>query len=194
MHAWFKNTKVTNVNYTLYPNYESIIPKLVDLNTNNIKDMSSLFYGCSNISGSTLFGTPDDFSSMQTDGLEYIDSMFEGSNIGSTNANSYTFNLKTNNVKYMSRVFADVGFDASTFTSYSIGNNFNTSNVVDMSGIFSGCSANANTNLSLSSNFNTGKVTNFSHMFEHFNGIDKIIEKFYNMNTSSATDMSYMFN
>ncbi|MDO5427068.1 MAG: BspA family leucine-rich repeat surface protein [Coriobacteriia bacterium] len=176
LHAWFKNTKVT----------DSVVSKLVDLNTTNIKDMSSLFYGC------TETHIPD-FSNLQTTSLVDISYMFSNSSLGSPQGTgtAYTCNLKTNNVKYMSNVFSGCS-QLLKYNNLILSENFATSNVVDMSGMFDQCNSQSY-KVQFSNSFNTSNVKDFSYMFSNCSWISKSIDQVSIMDTSNAIDMSYMF-
>ena len=143
------------------------------LNTSEVKDMSSMFWGCSALTSLDLknFNTKNvtDMSSMFCDcvALKSIDLK----------------NFNTQNVTDMGGMF----LDCPALTSLDL-NNFNTQNVTKMDRMFFGCAALKSIDLK---NFNTQNITDMSSMFYDCVALTSIDLK--NINTQNITNMSGMF-
>ena len=169
------------------------------LNTKNVKDMHTMFQGCSKF-------TTLDLSSFDTKNVTNMRSMFyRCTNLTSLNVS----NFDTSNVTDMSSMF----YACQKLTSLNV-SNFDTRNVIDMSKMFTYCEklisldlSNFDTrkvknmgsmisvckslqNLNVSS-FDTKNVTDMHSMFEHCIGLTTIDVS--NFNTSNVTDMRWMF-
>ena len=169
------------------------------LNTSEVKDMSSMFWGCSALTSLDLknFNTQNvtDMSSMFCDcvALKSIDlKNFNTQNVTDmggmfldcpalTSLDLKNFN--TQNVTKVDRMF----FGCSALKSLDL-KNFNTQNVTDMSSMF--CDCVALTSLDLK-NINTQNVTNMSGMFSDCAALKSLDLK--NFNTNNVTNMSHMF-
>ena len=153
-----------------------------NLKTDNVTDMSYMFYGCEGL-------TSLDLSSFNTANVTYMLSMFDGctsltsldlSNFNTANVTEMTSmflgctsltsldlsSFNTANVTYMHAMFRD----CTSLTSLDL-SNFNTANVTVMSYMFAGCSS--LTSLDLSS-FNTANVTDFEEMFSYCSSLAAI--------------------
>ena len=170
-----------------------------NLKTDNVTNMSLMFYGCSgltsldvsnfNTSNVTImqyiFGecsglTSLDVSNFNTSNVTYLNGMFSGCS-GLTSLDVSNFN--TSNVTIMQYIFGE----CSGLTSLDV-SNFKTDNVTDMSLMFYGCSGLTNLDVS---NFNTANVTNMIGMFSGCSGLTNLDVS--NFKTDNVTDMSSMF-
>ena len=155
------------------------IEGLENLYTSNVRNMSSMFSGCSKL-------TSLDVSNFNTRNVTDMSSMFSGCD-GLTSLDVGKFN--TSKVTDMSYMFYSrygenklINLDMS---------NFDTSNVTNMSAMFYGCSKLTNLDLS---NFNTSKVNDMSSMFASWSGASKLTNlEISNFDTSNVTNMSNMF-
>ena len=143
------------------------------LNTANITDMSSMFYGCSNLTSLNL-------TKFDTKNVSSMYFMFYGcSNLTSLNLT----NFNTKNVKNMNGMFGD----CTHLTSLDI-TNFNTAKVTNMGNMFLGCSNLTSLDLT---NFNTAKVTDMHGMFKGCSALTSL--DLTNFNTAEVRDMNRMF-
>ena len=143
------------------------------LNTANITDMSSMFYGCSNLTSLNL-------TKFDTKNVSSMYFMFYGcSNLTSLNLT----NFNTKNVKNMNGMFGD----CTHLTSLDI-TNFNTAKVTNMGNMFLGCSNLISLDLT---NFNTAKVTDMHGMFKGCSALTSL--DLTNFNTAEVRDMNRMF-
>lgn len=176
------------------------IENLQYLNTENVKDMSSMFESCFNL-------TSLDLSNFDTSNVTDMTNMFAscGDNLVSLDLSTFD----TSNVTSMYGMF-----DGCPFTSLDL-SNFDTSNVTSMENMFNFCSA--LTSLDVSS-FDVSSVTDMSSMFENcanletiycnnnwqkngftsdnmFSGCSKLSGKFedneFEFNDSNPTDATY---
>ena len=143
------------------------------LNTENVTDMSGMFWGCAAL-------TTLDVSHFDTQNVTNMYYMFSDCSALTTLDVS---NFNTQNVTYMSGMFSD----CRALTTLNV-SNFNTQNVTDMSGMFYDCSALTTLDVS---NFNTQNVTNMYYMFFNCSAITTL--DIANFDTKNVTDMSYMF-
>ena len=149
------------------------IKDLKYLNTEQVTDMSNMFYGCSAL-------TSLDVTHFNTAKVTNMNYMFYGcSKLTSLDVTKFN----TANVTNMSYMFSD----CSTLSSLDL-SNFNTAIVTNMSYMFNGCSALSSLDLS---NFNTAIVTNMRYMF--FNCANLSSLDLSNFNTAIVSDMSLMF-
>ena len=143
------------------------------LNTANITDMSSMFYGCSNLTSLNL-------TKFDTKNVSSMYFMFYGcSNLTSLNLT----NFNTKNVKNMNGMFGD----CTHLTSLDI-TNFNTAKVTNMGNMFLGCSNLTSLDLT---NFNTAKLTDMHGMFKGCSALTSL--DLTNFNTAEVRDMNRMF-
>ena len=148
---------------------------LSSFNTANVTDMSNMFYGCEGL-------TSLDVSSFNTANVTDMSNMFyQCRNLTSLDVSSFN----TANVTNMSCMFCDCG--SLKITSLDL-SNFNTANVTNMEGMFSQNSILTSLDLS---NFNTANVTNMSGMFWGCNGLTSL--DLSNFNTANVTNMRLMF-
>ena len=169
------------------------------LNTENVTDMSSLFYGCGKL-------TSLDLSHFNTANVTNMSSMFKGCT-GLTSLDVTNFN--TANVTDMYNMFGDcwrlASLDVTLFNTANVTNmdfmffdclaltsldvtHFNTAKVEGMSGMFAHCSSLTSLDVT---HFNTEKVTNMSQMF---NGCACLASlDVTNFNTANVSNMEYMF-
>ena len=143
------------------------------LNTENVTDMSGMFWGCAAL-------TTLDVSHFDTQNVTDMSYMFSNC-FALTTLNVSNFN--TQNVTNMYYMFSD----CTALTTLDV-SNFNTQNVTDMSGMFSECRALTTLDVS---NFNTQNVTDMSYMFFDCSAITTL--DIANFDTKNVTDMSYMF-
>ena len=143
------------------------------LNTENVTDMSGMFWGCAAL-------TTLDVSHFDTQNVTNMSYMLSDCSALTTLDVSH---LDTQNVTNMYYMFSN----CSALTTLDV-SNFNTKNVTDMSGMFSDCSALTTLDVS---NFNTQNVTDMSYMFFNCSAITTL--DIANFDTKNVTDMSYMF-
>ena len=170
----FKTYAPTSLNsfFAWLTNLETI-KDLKYLNTEQVTDMSNMFYGCSAL-------TSLDVTHFNTAKVRDMNHMFyRCSKLTSLDVTKFN----TANVTNMSYMFSD----CSNLSSLDL-SNFNTAIVTNMSYMFNGCSALSSLDLS---NFNTAIVTNMSYMF--FNCANLSSLDLSNFNTAIVSDMSLMF-
>ena len=143
------------------------------LNTANVTDMNSMFYGCSALTSLDL----KKFNTENVTDMSYM--FFKCSALTSLDLK----NFKTARVKHMYYMFSG----CSALTSLDL-KNFNTENVTDMYNMFYGCSDLTSLDLT---NFNTTKVTNMSNMFSFCSALTSL--DLTNFNTTNVTYMYNMF-
>ena len=149
------------------------IEGLAYLNTSEVKDMSSMFDGCT-------FLTSLDLKNFNTQNVTDMSSMF------STCTSLTSLDLKnfnTQNVTDMGWMFSR----CTSLTSLDL-KNFNTQNVTGMNNMFSGCTSLTSLDLK---NFNTKNVTDMSSMFYDCAALTSI--DLQHFNTKNVTDMRGMF-
>ncbi len=142
------------------------------LNTENVTNMSNMFWGCSL--------TTINVSNFKTDNVTNMSGMFDRCRYLTTLDVS---NFQTDKVTDMSCMF---NF-CDRLTSLDV-TNFETGNVTNMSGMFHDCERLTTLDVS---NFNTTKVTNMAWMFSSCYGLTTLDVS--NFNTDNVTDMSGMF-
>ena len=143
------------------------------LNTENVTDMSGMFWGCAAL-------TTLDVSHFDTQNVTNMSYMFSDCSALTTLDVS---NFNTQNVTNMYYMFSN----CSALTTLDV-SNFNTQNVTDMSGMFSDCRTLTTLDVS---NLNTQNVTDMSYMFFYCSAITTL--DIANFDTKNVTDMSYMF-
>ena len=169
----FNTENVTDMSFMFY-NCSSLTSfNLSNFNTSNVTNMCVMFYGCSSITSLNL-------SNFNTSNVTNMNGMFSGCS-SLTNLNLFNFN--TSNVTDMGAMF----IGCSSLTSLNLAN-FNTANVTHMNGMFSGCSSLTSLNLA---NFNTANVIDMYSMFSSCSSITSL--NLSNFNTSSVNNMQYMF-
>jgi bacterial surface protein 26-residue repeat len=150
-----------------------VIEGLDKLDTTNVNDMQSIFYGLTKV-------TELDLSNFDTTNVTNMNYMFY--NMISL-AELDVSNFKTSNVETMMFMFHGL----SEITELNV-SNFNTSNVISMLGMFQGLTK--VTELDLSS-FDTTNVTNMSFMFHNMRSLIKLDVSSFE--TSIVSNMSNMF-
>lgn len=148
------------------------------LNTANITDMSSMFYGCSNLTSLNL-------TNFNTKNVKNMNGMF-GDCTHLTSLDITNFN--TAKVTNMGNMF----LGCSNLTSLDL-TNFNTAKVTDMHGMFKGCSALTSLDLT---NFNTAEVRDMNRMFYMLDESSTALTTIYvsdNFVTTNVRDGENMF-
>ena len=169
----FNTENVTDMSFMFY-NCSSLTSfNLSNFNTSNVTNMCVMFYGCSSITSLNL-------SNFNTSNVTNMNGMFSGCS-SLTNLNLFNFN--TSNVTNMGVMFSG----CSSLTSLNL-SNFNTSNVTDMGAMFIGCSSLTSLNLA---NFNTANVTHMNGMFSGCSSLTSL--NLSNFNTANVIDMYSMF-
>lgn len=157
--------------------YESYDLKEIDgikyLNTEQVTDMSSMFYGCRSLTSLNL-------ANFNTRKVTNMSDMFSGCK-SLTSLNLANFN--TEQVRDMSFMFSK----CSSLTELNL-SNFTTGQVTNMRGIFYECSSLSEINIS---NFNTSQVKDMGLMFYNCSSLKKL--KLHSFNTEKAENMSAMF-
>ena len=162
-YRWFFNCK-----------YLTTIEGIEYLNTENVTDMSGMFWGCSIL-------TTLDVSHFDTQNVTDMSYMFSSCSALTTLDVS---KFDTKNVTNMSYMFSNC--KALTILDVS---KFDTQNVTNMSYMFSGCSALTTLDVS---KFDTKNVTDMSDMFNDCSVLTTLDVS--NFDTKNVTDMSDMFN
>ena len=158
--------------FFLFQNMSSITG-IENLKTDNVTNMSSMFYYCSGL-------TCLDVSGFKTDNVTNMNQMFYYCS-GLTSLDVSGF--KTDNMTNMNQMFAY----CTSLTSLDL-TGFKTDNVTDMDGMFAYCSGLTNLDLS---GFKTDNVTDMGAMFMGCSGLTSIdITRF---KTGNVTDMTRMF-
>ena len=188
--GWYKQRKIitrvifddsfagcTTLTSTAYWFYEllnlSSITGISNLKTDNVTDMSSMFYHCSGL-------TSLDVSGFNTENVTDMSYMFDGCyGLKSLDVSGF----RTENVTDMSWMFAYCW----GLTSLDV-SGFNTENVMDMSLMFSGCYGLKSLDVS---GFNTEKVTSMDCMFQLCSGLTSL--DVTGFKTDKVTKMSFMF-
>jgi surface protein len=169
------------------------------LNTENVTDMTLMFYFCSSL-------TSLDLSNFKTDNATKMNGLF-GHCTGLTSLDVSKF--KTDNVTTMEDMF----YNCAGLSSLDV-SNFNTDNVINMEYMFCDCSSLTTLDLS---NLNTSNVTNMTRMFFGCSSLTSLdvsrldtrnVQNMYgmfsncsaltnldvsNFKTENVTDMSFMF-
>ena len=149
------------------------ITDLEYLNTENVTNMSSMFYNCSKL-------TSLDVTKFNTANVTDMSYMFD--NCSKLTSLDVT-NFNTEKVTSMSYMFSG----CTNLTSLDV-TKFNTANVSDMSDMFSDCSKLTSLDVS---KFNTVNVTNMNSMFYNCSKLTSLdVTKF---NTAYVTNMNSMF-
>ena len=161
-HEWFFGCK-----------YLTTIEGIEYLNTENLTDMSYMFYRCKAL-------TTLDVSKFDTKNVTNMRCMFFNCSALTTLDVS---NFDTKNVTDMSSMFSD----CKALTTLDV-SNFDTQNVTDMNGMF--CNCKALTTLDVS-NFDTKNVTNMNGMFCDCYALTTL--DLSNFDTQNVTDMNSMF-
>ncbi len=149
------------------------IEGIENLNTENVTDMSYMFYNCRKLSSL-------DFSKFNTENVTDMKFMFYNCRILSS-LDLSKFN--TENVTNMSYMF-DNCYELSSLDL----SKFKTENVTNMKYMFDNCWELSSLDLS---NFNTAKVEDMSYMFSDCRKLSSL--DLSNFNTAKVGDMSYMF-
>ena len=149
------------------------IEGLANLNTANVKDMSSMFYDCSALTSLNL-------SSFNTAKVTNMASMFSYCK-SLTSLNLSSFN--TAKVTNMASMFSY----CESLTSLNL-SSFNTANVEDMEDMFYGCSSLTSLNLS---SFNTAQVWSMNEMFCDCSSLTSL--NLSSFNTANVKNMEGMF-
>lgn len=165
---------VTEMSYMFYGCAGLTSLDVSKFDTKNVKDMSYMFYGCAAL-------TSLDLSNFNTENLTNMDSMFSDC-AGLISLDLSGFN--TENVTSMAVMFRG----CSSLTSLNL-SNFNTEKVELMHSMFEGCTRLSSLNIST---FNTQNVIFMEDMFNGCSGLTSLDVS--NFNTENVLDFSNMFN
>lgn len=157
------------------------VKNLEKLDTSQVTDMSSMFYGCIRLESLNLSG----FDTSQVTDMSNM--FYDCRSLQSLDLK----NFNTGNVTNMSGMFGaryDMYNQYWNDLEYLDMSSFDTSKVTDMSGMFRGRFRLKNLDVS---SFDTSKVTNMSCMFYACGGLQS--DGLVGFNTSNVTDMEYMF-
>ena len=147
---------------------------ITNLKTDNVTNMTGMFYGCSSL-------TSLDLSSLNTSSLNIMYGIFQDcSGLKSINLT----NFKTDNVEDMGQLF----LNCSSLESLDV-SGFKTDGVTSMFNMFRGCSSLKSLDLSI---FNTKKVRNMGQMFRDCSNL-ATINVGGDWNTEAVTESSDMF-
>ena len=172
----FKDARPTSC-YHWFEDFNSLttIEGIENLNTDEVTDMSYMFYNCSKLPSL-------DVSKFNTAKVENMCCMFSFCEVlTSLDVSKFI----TEKVKDMGAMF---GY-CSGLTSLDV-SNFNTDNVTNMGYMFANCSKLTSTSLDVSK-FNTANVTDMSYMFYNCSGLTSLTLSSFN--TDKVENMSYMF-
>ena len=167
-------TTLTSTAYWFY-NLENLssITGISNLKTDNVTDMSCMFYGCSSL-------TSLDVTGFKTDNVTGMVGMFSGcSSLTSLDVTGF----KTDNVTNMGSMFAG----CSGLTSLDV-TGFKTDNVTNMSAMFSGCSGLTSLDVT---GFKTDNVVYMRFMFDGCSSLTSL--DVTGFKTDNVTDMNGMF-
>ena len=172
--ASFANARPTSCYEWFYRcGYLTDIEGIEYLNTENVTNMSGMFWGCAAL-------TTLDVSHFDTQNVTNMSYMFSDCSALTTLDVS---NFNTQNVTDMSGMFSD----CRALTTLDV-SNFNTQNVTDMSYMFFNCSAITTLDIA---NFDTKNVTDMSYMFYNCSALTTL--DLSSFETQNVTDMSRMF-
>ena len=147
---------------------------ITNLKTDNVTNMTGMFYGCSSL-------TSLDLSSLNTSSLNIMYGIFQDcSSLKSINLT----NFKTDNVEDMGQLF----LNCSSLESLDV-SGFKTDGVTSMFNMFRGCSSLKSLDLSI---FNTKKVRNMGQMFRDCSNL-ATINVGGDWNTEAVTESTDMF-
>ena len=158
--------------FCFYDNVE-YIEGLQYLNTENVTDMSKMFWGCGRLQKL-------DLSKFDTSNVIDMNNMFWG--CGSLQ-NLDISQFDTSNAINMNNMF----WGCESLQKLDL-SKFDTSNVIGMNSMFSGCRRLRNMDIS---QFDTSNVTNMSYMFCDCESLQNL--DLSNFDTKNVIDMSYMF-
>ena len=129
LSKWNTNN-ISDMSYMFY-NCSSLssLPDLSKWNTNNVTNMSNMFYNCS-----SLLSLPD-LSKWNTNNIKYVKNMFYNCSSLSSSPDLSKWNI--NNVIDMSWMF----YNCSSLSSLPDLSKWNTNNVIDMGNMFYNCSS-----------------------------------------------------
>ena len=146
--ASFANARPTSC-YSWFCDFGNLkqIEGIENLNTTNVTEMASMFYGCSQL-------TSLDVTHFNTENVVHMENMFINC---SSLASLDVTHFNTENVANMGSMF----YGCSQLTSLDV-TNFNTANVLVMNYMFSGCSSLTSLDVT---NFNTANVLAMNDMF-----------------------------
>ena len=147
--ASFANARPTSC-YSWFCDFGNLkqIEGIENLNTTNVTEMASMFYGCSQL-------TSLDVTHFNTENVVHMENMFINC---SSLASLDVTHFNTENVANMGSMF----YGCSSLTSLDV-TNFNTANVLAMSDMFSGCSSLTSLDVT---NFNTENVVWIMKIFK----------------------------
>ena len=169
----FANARPTSTYQWFTGKPVAAITGLSNLNTENVTNMSQMFYACTGL-------TSLDLSNFNTSNVTDMSYMFCSTNLLSLDVSSFNTSKVTN----MSYMF----YYCSYLTDLDV-SSFNTSKVTNMSYMFGYCSNLTSLDLS---NFNTAKVTNMEAMFGNCSKLTTIYAG-SGWTTNAVTSSGYMF-
>ena len=164
---------VTDMSWMFYNCKALTSLDLSNFNTENVTDMSWMFYNCSAL-------TTIDVSGFNTENVTDMSLMFS---YCSALTELDLSNFNTAKVTNMGDMF----YNCSSLTSIDV-TGFVTDNVTNMDGMFAGCSALTKLDVS---NFNTEKVTDMHNMFNGCKALTSL--DLSNFNSENVTEMYSMF-
>lgn len=172
--ASFANARPTNCYSWFFDcKYLTTIEGIEYLNTENVTNMSGMFWGCSAL-------TTLDVSNFNTQNVTDMSYMFCGCSALTT------LDLSSFNTKHVGNMY-NMFRDCSALTTLDI-SNFNTQNVTNMSEMFSGCRALTTLDVS---KFDTQNVTDMSGMFSGCETLTTLDVS--NFDTQNVMNMGIMF-
>ena len=149
------------------------ITGISNLNTSEVTNMSSMFWGCTKLTSLDVSG----FNTAKVTDMSFM--FYDCSSLRSLDLSSFN----TAKVIYMNYMFNN----CQALTSLNV-SSFNTANVTDMSYMFTNCRNLTSLDVS---GFNTANVTDMSRMFANCWSLTSL--NLSSFNTAKVTDMCYMF-
>lgn len=172
--ASFANARPTTCRFWFFHCEElEAIEGIENLNTQNVTDMSCMFFGCTSL-------TSLDLSKFDTQNVTDMNRMFFYCE------NLTTLDLSNFNTRKVTDMFA-MFYNCWRLTSLDL-SKFNTQNVTDMSKMFYSCEKLTSLDLS---KFNTQNVTKMEGMFQYCKGFNTL--DLSSFNTQNVTNMSDLF-
>ena len=168
-----KTDNVTDMSYMFYYCWHLTNLAVSGFKTDNVTNMSAMFYFCSHLTNLNLSG-------FKTANVTNMSWMFKDC-FGLTSLDVSGF--KTDNVTDMYAMFGD----CSSLTTLDL-SGFKTDNVTDMYAMFGNCTSLTSLDVS---GFNTANVTNMSNMFERCESLASL--DLSNFKTDNVTNMNFMF-
>lgn len=153
--------------------YIKNIWNMSNLNTENVTNMSQMFYGCNLLESADV----SNFDTQNVNNMSYM--FYDCQELSTINVSGFNTSKVTNMKAMFYNCYSVSSLDVS---------GFDTSNVTDMSYMFTSCHGPSELNVS---SFETGKVNNMRYMFYGCSNVQEIdVTRF---DTKNVTDMRDLF-